>query len=253
LTAGHPFYPADICTALAAASRPCLLVTTPIHLKVLLAAGLAIPAPEMVLSATAPLPRQLAIAAEAALQVSVLEIYGSTETGQVATRRTCESSEWTLFPGITLKAEGGRTWASGGHIDQPTPLADELEILTPERFLLHGRTADLINIAGKRSSIGYLNHQLHAVPGVVDGAFFLPEDDDEIEASVTRLMAFVVAPGMTPATLLTALRERVDPAFLPRPLVLVDSLPRNSTGKLSRNALAALAQERLPKGVINAL
>ncbi len=253
LTAGRPFYPADICTALASSTRPCLLVTTPVHLKVLLAAGLSIPAPEMVLSATAPLSRQLAVTAEAAFNASVFEIYGSTETGQVATRRTCETSEWTLFPGITLKAEAGRTWASGGHLDQPTPLADELEILTTERFLLHGRTADLINIAGKRGSIGYLNHQLHAVPGVVDGAFFLPEDDDEIEAGVTRLMAFVVAPGMTPTTLLAALRERIDPAFMPRPLVCVDSLPRNSTGKLPRNALVALAQARLSKGVANAL
>jgi acyl-coenzyme A synthetase/AMP-(fatty) acid ligase len=252
LTAGHPFYPADICTALSAATRPCLLVTTPIHLKALLAAGLSIPAPEMVLSATAPLSRQLAVAAEAALQVAVLEIYGSTETGQVATRRTCETSEWTLFPGITLKAEAGRMWASGGHIDQPTPLADELEILTPERFLLHGRTADLINIAGKRSSIGYLNHQLHAVPGVDDGAFFLPEDDAGIDAGVTRLMAFVVAPGVTPSQLLTALRERIDPAFMPRPLVWVDSLPRNGTGKLPRSALVALAQARQHEGVAHA-
>ncbi|HEX6763836.1 MAG TPA: hypothetical protein VF103_00125, partial [Polyangiaceae bacterium] len=35
------------------------------------------------------------------------------------------------------------------------------------RFLLHGRTADMVNIAGKRNSIGYLDHQLTAIPGVV--------------------------------------------------------------------------------------
>jgi acyl-coenzyme A synthetase/AMP-(fatty) acid ligase len=28
------------------------------------------------------------------------------------------------------------------------------------------------------------------------------------------------------------LRRRIDPVFLPRPLVIVDRLPRNSTGKL---------------------
>ena len=73
-------------------------------------------------------------------------------------------------------------WASGAHVEQPTPLADELELLTAERFLLHGRTADLINIAGKRSSLGYLNHQLNAVPGVIDGAFFMP-DEKEIDGA----------------------------------------------------------------------
>ena len=250
LSASHPFYPADICAALAAAPRPCLLVTTPIHLKALLASGLAIPPIDLVLSATAPMPPQLALAVEARLQVPLLEIYGSTETGQIATRRTTEGAEWTLFPGVTLKAEQGGVWASGGHVEQTTPLADELELLTPQRFLLHGRTADLINIAGRRSSLGYLNHQLNAVPGVIDGAFFMPDESEADGARVTRLMAFVVAPGVKSADLLAALRQRIDSIFLPRPIVLLDSLPRNSTGKLPREALQALAQQR--KGVVHA-
>jgi acyl-coenzyme A synthetase/AMP-(fatty) acid ligase len=33
---------------------------------------------------------------------------------------------------------------------------------------------------------------------------------------------------------MAALRKRIDPAFLPRPLVLVDALPRNEMGKLPR-------------------
>lgn len=240
LSAAHPFYPADICSALAAAARPRLLVTTPVHLKVLLAAGLDLPVADLVLTATAPLPPQLALAAEAGLKAPLLEIYGSTETGQIASRRTTQTFEWTLFPGITLSILEGRVWASGGHLAQAMPLGDELELLDAERFLLHGRTADLINIAGKRSSLGYLNHQLNAVPGVVDGAFFMPDEGDG--GHVTRLSAFAVAPGLTPAQLRTALRERIDAMFMPRPLVLLESLPRNSTGKLTRSALETLAR-----------
>jgi acyl-coenzyme A synthetase/AMP-(fatty) acid ligase len=240
MSAAHPFYPADICSALAGAPRPCMLVTTPIHLKVLLASGLDIPQPDLVLSATAPLAPQLALAAEARLQAPLFEIYGSTETGQIASRRTTQTSEWTLLPGLKLDMKEGQVWASGGHLERAIPLADELELLDDERFLLHGRTADLVNIAGKRSSLGYLNHQLNAVPGVADGAFFMPDDDGD---KVTRLMAFAVAPGMTAATLLAALRERIDTVFIPRPLVLLESLPRNSTGKLLRATLEVLAHE----------
>jgi acyl-coenzyme A synthetase/AMP-(fatty) acid ligase len=40
--------------------------------------------------------------------------------------------------------------------------------------------------------------------------------------------------------LLAALREHIDPVFLPRPLLFVDVLPRNATGKLPRVALQAL-------------
>ena len=39
---------------------------------------------------------------------------------------------------------------------------------------------------------------------------------------------------------LAALRRDIDPVFLPRPLKLVDALPRNETGKLPRVALLAL-------------
>lgn len=252
MTAAHPFYPADICSALTASTRPCMLVTTPIHLKVLLASGLDIPLPDLVLSATAPMPPQLALAVEARLQAPLLEIYGSTETGQIASRRTTKTAEWTLYSGITLSAAQGSMWASGGHVEQATPLADEIELVTAESFLLQGRTADLINIAGKRSSLGYLNHQLNAVPGVIDGAFFMPDDKEANGSRVTRLMAFVVAPGVKSTDLLAALRERIDTIFLPRPVVLLDSLPRNSTGKLPRDTLVALAQEHQRKGVVHA-
>jgi len=247
LSADRPFYPADICAALATASHPCMLVTTPMHLKVLLASGLDIPRPDLVLSATAPMPPQLALAVEARLQAPLFEIYGSTETGQIASRRTTESVEWVLFPGVALNAAEGRVWASGGHVEQATPMADELELVTAERFLLHGRTADLVNIAGKRSSLDYLNHQLNAVPGVLDGAFFMPDEAGDDGGSVTRLMAFAVAPGMSASALLAALRKRIDAIFMPRPLVLLDALPRNSTGKLPRGTLLALAQKHQRK------
>ncbi len=246
MSATHPFYPADICAALAAATRPRMLVTTPVHLKALLDADLDMPPTDLVLTATAPLPAALALAAEARLNATLLEIYGSTETGQIATRSTSATDRWTLYPGITLHAEQDQTWAAGGHIDVPTLLADELEQLPDERFLLHGRTADLINIAGKRSSLGYLNHQLQAIAGVVDGTFFMPEGKDSDR--VVRLMAFVVAPDMTAHVLTAALRERIDAIFMPRPLVLLDTLPRNSTGKLPRQALETLAREHAGKG-----
>src|SRR6185503_2131661 len=98
-------------------------------------------------------------------------------------------------------------------------------------------TADLVNIAGKRTSLSSLNHHLNSIPGVRDGTFVVPPAGDQ---AVTRLAAFVVAPGLTGDAILAALRQRIDAAFLPRPLCLVDELPRNETGKLPRERLEAL-------------
>jgi acyl-coenzyme A synthetase/AMP-(fatty) acid ligase len=99
----------------------------------------------------------------------------------------------------------------------------------------------VVNVAGKRASLAGLNAQLLAIPGVVDGAFFVPEDDG---SGVKRLAALVVAPGVPSRRLLEELRRRVDPAFLPRPLRLVAELPRNTTGKLPVEDLRAAAVKR---------
>ena len=243
LSSGHPFYPADICAGLAGLPRPRVLVTTPVHLRTLLEAGVAVPEIDLVLSATAPLSADLAASAEAGLAAPLQEIYGSTETGQIASRRSTHTRHWSLLPGIRLSQRGERFWASGGHVDPETPLGDVLELEADGRFLLHGRIGDLVNIAGKRNSNAYLNHQLLAIAGVVDGVFFVPQD--EAADGVTRLAAFAVAPGMTPAALRAALRERIDPIFMPRPLVLLDALPRNTTGKVTRETIEALARTHL--------
>ena len=259
-----PFYPVDIRGELEALPHPRVLVTSPIHLRALLASGHALPPAELVLSATAPLSEKLALEAEARLKAPLIEIYGSTETGQIATRRTAKGATWQLLPKVRFEAreseaqddEGPTMWVSGGHVEDPVPMGDAIELLDAQRFLLHGRKADLINIAGKRTSLAYLNHQLNAIPGVEDGVFFMPphlEHDARTGHDVVqRLVALVVAPTLALADLQRALRERIDRAFLPRPLVFVDALPRNDTGKLPHDVLAAFVALHTRGGLASA-
>ena len=247
LVAGRPFYPADICAALADLPRPRMLVTTPYHLHTLLAEQTALPAVDQLLSATAPLSKELAAEAENRFDAPLHEIYGCTETGQLASRRTTAGDAWQTLGEVRLRRDGKMLWAESGHIDQPTRLSDLIELrgASSTRFLLHGRESDQINIAGKRTSLTYLNHQLNAISGVLDGVFLPPHEEGAagISRHIGRLSALVVAPGLTPAALIQALRERIDPVFLPRPLLFVDALPRNATGKLpSQIARDMLAQ-----------
>ena len=77
-----------------------------------------------------------------------------------------------------------------------------------------------------------------AIEGVRDAAVFQPESTES--RSIVRVAALVVAPTRTAREILDALATSVDSAFLPRPLVLVDALPRNELGKLPRDALMEL-------------
>ncbi|HUX31417.1 MAG TPA: AMP-binding protein [Thiobacillus sp.] len=255
LHAGRPFYPADICADLASLPRPRVLVTTPYHLRALLEDQASLPAVDQIVSATAPLSQDLANEAESRFGAPLHEIYGCTETGQLASRRTSAGAEWQTLAGVHLRRKGSALWAEGGHIEHPTGLNDVIEFTgdgpLSTTFLLHGRHADLVNIAGKRTSLAYLNHQLNAIPGVADGVFLLPREDSADR--IGRLAALVVAPGLTPAALTRALRAHIDPVFLPRPLLFVDALPRSATGKLPSQAaqdlLALLLQVRSATGM----
>jgi acyl-coenzyme A synthetase/AMP-(fatty) acid ligase len=235
LDAGRPFFAGDIADALALVPPPRLLVTTPAHLRVAVDAGIDWPELALVLSATAPLSRRLAGAAEKAFAAPVMEIYGFTEAGSIASRRTVDGDLWTLYDGMAIK--DGCLIAA--HLAEPVPIADLVEVHAGNRFALLGRHQDLVNIAGKRTSLAYLNAVLNEIEGVVDGAFVIADATGERS---TRLMALVAAPGLDRTTIMAALARRIDPLFLPRPLILVDRLPRNETGKLPRDDLAALVR-----------
>ena len=240
LHAAKPFFPADISAALHEIPGARALVTTPVHLRAVIASKAALPQIELIVCATAPLSRELAAQAEDSFGAPLYEIYGFTEAGQIASRHTTATNEWQTFDGLVLHQKGEITYVSGGHVAGELPFNDIVEPRSDTTFLLHGRTADLINIAGKRTSLASLNHHLNAIEGVRDGVFFMP--DDEISDTV-RLAAFVVAPELDTREILSALRLRIDPVFLPRPLHKVDALPRNSTGKLPRSSLDKLLQQ----------
>lgn len=241
LTPARPFFPADVAAALAELPEPRFLVTTPYHLRNLLDADLPLPRLAGLLSATAPLDPALARRAEARLNAPMLEIYGSTETGQIAMRRPAHNDVWELQQDILMETgDDGVSRVRGGHLEQEQALGDIVEMLGDGRFRLLGRHADMINIAGKRSSLAFLNHTLQGVPGVSDAAFCLPQ-----EGEASRMAAFVVAPGLDAARITAALRPHLDPVFLPRPIIFVASLPRNATGKLPADALAALIARHL--------
>lgn len=237
---GPNFYPTDITEALTLMPGRRILVTTPLQLRGQLEAAAPLPALEAVISATAPLAPELAAQAEQAWGTRVLEIYGATEAGSLASRRTLEGDAWQPYDGITVAIEDGAAIVDVPGLPHRVSLADSLESLPEGRFRLLGRRSDIVKLAGKRASLAGLNRILCEIEGVRDGVFLAPDD---IEADPgARLSAFVVAPGHSSEQITAALRRRVESAFLPRPMLMVSALPRDALGKLSRQALTALRE-----------
>jgi acyl-coenzyme A synthetase/AMP-(fatty) acid ligase len=235
--AARPFFPADICKALRWAPAPRVLVTTPVHLGACVEAGLGWPPVDLVISATAPLPLSLAERVEADLATRVCEIYGSTESGSIASRETCRDPLWCWYDSVQPHGSTNAVSVTADFIQGQVPLADVLKFSPDGRFRLMVRAAEMIKVGGKRASLADLNCKLNAIDGVRDGVFVAPEPNDN---QVGRLAVVAVAPGLDCSAIIAGLAGRIDPVFYPRRIVLVDRLPRNEAGKLPRDALLQL-------------
>lgn len=229
----RPFTPFDVAEALGRLPQPRVLVSTPVHLQAVLDGEGPLPPVERVFSATAPLEPRLAREVEARYGTRLCEIYGCSEVGSLARRDSARESEWTLYSGFDLRFEGEHAHVSAPHLPEGATLQDRVQKRGIRQFRLLGRDEDLVNIAGKRASLTELNQQLLGISGVHDGVIFEPEAD----GTSKRLAALVVAPGLDAESVRRELRQRIDAAFVPRPIRMVTHLPRSETGKLARAAV----------------
>ncbi len=252
----RPQLPADLADLLRGVAQtvdspPLWLVTTPLQLSTFHRALKDVAGVERVIVATMPLDRMLAIEVERDWNTRVDEIYGNTECGVMATRRAARDPAFRPAPGVRFEFAADGSASAARAPDVPVALDDRVapcEGGGGGAFLLLGRRGDLVKVAGKRSTLRALDAQLLDIPGVVDGAFLVPGDDNDHAEG--RVAAVVVAPGLALSQLRRELAQRVDPAFMPRPLWLADALPRDDRGKLPRERLlqlvATLARDPVP-------
>ncbi|MCF6209263.1 MAG: AMP-binding protein [Gammaproteobacteria bacterium] len=243
----HPFYADDIASTLASLPGSRLLVTTPVHLRAMVGANVMMPRVTKVISATAPLARELAAEAESLFQAPVEEIYGCTEVGSMATRRTINDNIWTLLDGMNLlmdkTSSDGAIHAQGPQLADIAQVEDHLELVGRHRFRLLGRSSDMINVGGKRASLADITLKLLTIEGVDDGVVFMAGGVAGREDKRPRRPAALVVSRLSLQAIRAVLAQRVDPVFLPRPIKKVAALPRNDTGKLSISVLQQLLKK----------
>jgi len=237
-----PFYPQDIADALDTLPQPRALISSPVHLSALLKSGVSLPAIDRILCSTAPLARELAVSLEKAFDTRVFEIFGCSESGMLATRNTASETLWRLSDVFHLEPREDGVEVQGRHLPGNFILPDVIKRVGERHFEWLGRHQDMINIAGKRGSLSDLNQRLTSITGVLDGIVFLPEHDS------ARLAAMVVAPDLSPADIIEALRPQVEPVFLPRPICMIPALPRQETGKLAKKDVLKLFAETRKNG-----
>jgi acyl-coenzyme A synthetase/AMP-(fatty) acid ligase/3-hydroxymyristoyl/3-hydroxydecanoyl-(acyl carrier protein) dehydratase len=247
-----------------------VLVSVPAHLRALKILDVGqLPPLVRVFSSGAPLPPDTAKLLRARFGLSVTEVLGSTETGGIASRvsgpeidqadaEAMQARVWSPLPHVRigidvegrllvdspfLPPEGPRPWPTADRIELADHVDHAVHAESP-RFRHLGRIDGVVKIGGKRVALAEIERRLLEIPGVEDAAAWVVEVGG---ARGSETVAMVVAPGLSPEHLRAELRRWLDPVVIPRRLRLVDALPREQSGKLSRRRLMEAFEAPKPR------
>lgn len=228
------------------------VVSSPAHLARL--AGLdALPpsrAPILILSAGAPLPAEAAKTCQTLLGCLPTEIFGSTETGAIATRRQIDGNEaWTSLPDTEIRVDARHRMAvRTPYVDGWQQTEDVIEPLSGGfRFL--GRSDRIVKVEGKRVSLPAIEAALELLPLVAEAAVVaLPGLPMRLGGLLVlteegRAQLAALGPFQFNRLLRRLLSDRLEPAGLPRRWRVADALPTKAMGKRNDSAVAALFGE----------
>ncbi|HEX9983146.1 MAG TPA: amino acid adenylation domain-containing protein [Thermoanaerobaculia bacterium] len=195
-------------------------------------------------SASAAMPRELAVELEELFGVPFLEAYGMTEAApQIASNRL---PPHVRKQGSVGKAAGpeiaifdGEIAIRGENVCVPGWLrTGDLGYLDEDGHLfVTGRLTDVINRGGEKIAPQEVEAALLEHPGVREAVVFAvphPTLGQRVAAAVVLRSAAAVTAG----TLRRFVAERVAPFKVPQPIVIVDTIPVGSSGKLQRVRLA---------------
>ena len=208
-------------------------------LRLLVKAGATPKNLNAIISATSPLNADLKEQCRQAFGMEVTEIYGFSEAGSVAWRKSEET--WHLLPGLNAKKSdsGDTVITDDGNII--ATVEDRVELIDSQTLLLKGRPDDLVKIGGKRASLAGLIQKLQSLATVNDGHLFYNPDSEVLEA-------YVVPSDRTSSAreIRRQYAQICDLSFVPRRFSLVEKIPRTATGKVSKADLAALQKQAQP-------
>jgi acyl-CoA synthetase (AMP-forming)/AMP-acid ligase II len=215
-----------------------------------------LPKLRLCISAGAPLPVSVARKFGEKFGLSIHSFYGASECGGICYDRDA-TNEVEGFVGqpmngvdlemVDARAESSQICVRSSAIgDGYFPEADETKLgdgffvpddllsKTAKGFRIVGRVSDVINVAGKKVNPAEVEAHLLRFGGVRQAVVFGRESTLRNE----EVAACVVAPGVTETELLEFCRGALSAWQMPKRIFVVDAVPANERGKISRRQLA---------------
>lgn len=166
--------------------------------------------------------------------INVIDIWGSTETGDIAYRLNSKEMNYTRFQKVELKKTEKNTIIKSPYfLEKELLLSDNIDVLQNGKLKLLARADRLVKINDKRVSLIELEEQLKTSEYIND--VFCMEYDKKLSASVVLSEAgieFCLKNGIaqTKKTLKNFLSNHFD--IVPTKWIFLPQLPINERGKI---------------------
>jgi len=237
-----------------------VLVSVPTHLKRFVRHSRATELKgscRAVFSSGGPLPAQTAHDVANLLGSPPIEILGSTETGVIGWRHQEAGNPddlWTPTPSVRIQREPdsgamrvASPFVSVDSGDQGFSTGDRVEIHGKNQFALLPRLDRVVKIGEKRLDLARMESDLRGNTSIEEIALIAVEREGEPRVAAAlvpseegrRFIAKADPPALARA-IRTQLADAWDPVLHPRLWRIVDQLPENPQGKVTREGLLAL-------------
>jgi acyl-coenzyme A synthetase/AMP-(fatty) acid ligase len=193
------------------------------------------------------LPREDSLAFSSRTGIGVTEVYGSTETGGVASRGRAKGEDfWTPFSCMRWAIRHGRLCVDSPFLSPGLPRDEEGFFVTGDRaceeaegrFDLLGRMDGIVKVAGKRVALDGVEARIKALPFIRDAYVLSLSSRGMREAEIVCLV--VPEQEGCPEDLREFLGSILEPSELPRRVRRVPEIPLTPAGKRDRQRAESL-------------
>lgn len=191
----------DICSR-----KPTLCVTNPVFIKAMLRLkDYTDLSKTLFISSTGVLQQSEAQQFEKMYKTKLFQLYGSTETGGIAIRESCDS-HWNTLDGVQISEENGylkvkspyvSEYIFDGEIQQNSSYFTTMDLVGIESssaFYLLGRSSELIKIGGKRLSVVEIETYLESLDGIDEALIGVNREAENLRGE--KLSIFIVGNQM---------------------------------------------------------
>lgn len=181
--------------------------------------------------------------------LGVVEVYGSTETGGIATRNRSRGEEYfTPFPTIAWKIVGDRLAVHSPYVSPDLPVdtggfytaGDLVEARGPGQFCLKSRADTVTKVGGKRVDLEEIGWLIKKQPGVRDCVVMALPDPGGREH---RIGALIEGDTVDIKMIQKGLADSLEPYALPRRIKQVARIPITKNGKYDWLAIVQLLEK----------